>query len=555
MNRFPFASRRSCLPALSLLLTAAAAAAAAPAGIQPLNRRPPGVFEPNRGQADPSVRFLARGPGYLIALDPRGSTLVAGPSGTRVRTSLAGANPSALMSGEGRLASASHYIHGRFPRDWRTGLPHFERVRVRAVYPGIDLLYYAAGDRLEYDFQLAPGADPARIRMAFQGVESVTIDSNGDLVLGLPGSQLRNLRPQAYQPAPAGRSAVAAQYRLLGPAQVGIELGAYDRQCPVVIDPVLSYATYLGGAGEDRAYGIAVDGSGNVYLAGETYSANFPVRYAWQPFSKGYTDVFVSKLDPTGSNLLWSTYIGGADRDSGRAIALDPAGNVYVTGLTRSANFPVTTGAYRTLPAGGDDVFVTKLNSTGAYVSFSTYLGGSGSEQANGIAIDSAGSIYLAGSTASTNFPLVNAAQAVYGGGTDAFIAKLNAPGSALVYSTYLGGSGNDGAAGLAVDAAGSAHVAGQTQSSNFPARNALQGARAGGGDAFAAKLTPAGTGFVFSTYYGGSGADYATDIALDSSGSVYLAGATYSIDFPVTSGAFQPVNGGGYDGFVSKLS
>jgi hypothetical protein len=511
-------------------------------------------FEPNRGQAPADVRFLARGPGYVMGLNAGASTVVLGEERAVVRTSLLGANADASGAAEGPLGGQVQYFIGNSPERWRTGIPTYGRVRFSDVYPGIDLVYYGNQRQLEYDFELSAGADPSRIRLGLEGAKSLRIDTNGDLVLGMPKGELRHRRPRAYQRQDGAERPIAAGYRIIGRREVRIEVAAYDRGLPLTIDPVLSYSTYLGGFRNDRAWGMTVDSSGCAYLAGESLSTNFPAANALQAVNKGNTDVFVTKLNASGTGMVFSTYIGGADVDVGSGIALDAAGNIYITGYTRSAGFPVTAGAYRTTKSGGEDAFVAKLAPTGGSLVYSTFVGASGSDRAQAIAVDASGNALIAGYTTSVTFPTVGAAQAAFGGGTDAFAAKLNASGSALVYSTYLGGSSNDTAGGIAVDSSGNAYITGQTQSLNFPVRSAYQTNKAGGGDVFVAKLSAAGA-FIFSTYLGGKSADSAKAIAVDASSNIYLAGSTYSIDFPTSSGAFQRTKSGEYDVFVTKMN
>jgi len=321
----------------------------------------------------------------------------------------------------------------------------------------------------------------------------------------------------------------------------------------------LIYCTYLGGRGDDRAFGIAVDSVGNAYVTGWTSSSAFPTVAPMQSALAGGKDAFVAKLNPAGNALIYSTYLGGAATDSGNGIAVDAAGNAYVTGGTYSLNFP-TLGAYQTSNSGQQNVFITKLNASGSLI-YSTYLGGSGNDSAAAIAVDSSGDAFVTGGTTSTNFPTVNPVQAVNGGNQDAFIAKLSPSGNALLYGTYLGGSGGavgsfEAGTGIAVDATGAAYVAGATNSINFPVTaGALQLTNmGGGGDAFVAKLNPAGNALVYATYLGGSSVDYASGIAIDFLGNAYVAGYTASYDF-LNLRDVQPGNAGPYDAFVTKLN
>jgi Beta-propeller repeat len=315
----------------------------------------------------------------------------------------------------------------------------------------------------------------------------------------------------------------------------------------------LTFSTFLGGSNFDQAYALAIDAAGNIYVTGQTASTNFPSRIGGV---YGNRDVFVAKLNPAGTQIIYLTILGGQQTDTPGGIAVDASGNVYVTGFTLSTDFPTTTGAYQTSFRGSESAFVAKLNSSGALV-YSTYLGGSGRDFATAIAIDSSGNAYVTGYTSSTDFPIVGGAyQAFYGGGfNDAFVTKLNPAGTGLVYSTFLGGTGDDTAAAIAIDPAGNAYICGETDSSNFPVVSALQKANAGGQDGFVAKLSATASALIFSTYLGGSFNDQANSIAIDSSLNVYIAGATTSSDFPVSPAAFQRSIGGTFDAFVVKLT
>jgi hypothetical protein len=321
----------------------------------------------------------------------------------------------------------------------------------------------------------------------------------------------------------------------------------------------LVYSTYLGGSdGLDIGYGIAVDATGNAYMTGTTYSTNFPTLGAFQAlFGGGFQDAFVTKLNATGSALVYSSFLGGSGYDQGLGIAVDATDNAYVTGLTQSTNFPTTLGAFRTTAPGIQAAFVTKVNTTGSLI-YSTYLGGSGYDfGGSSIAVDATSSAYVTGATLSTDFPTTfGAFQTTAAGNGDAFATKLNAAGSALLYSTYLGASGFEAGIGIAVDATGSAHVLGHTQSTNFPTLGAFQGTYGGGAvDAFVTKFNPPGSALVYSTYLGGSGDDFAGGIRVNATGNAYVTGFTSSTNFPITLGAFQPTAAGSVDAFVTKLN
>ena len=643
---FKNASRRMFVLFPFVVGFACPAAAAADARVSEAYGKLPLHFEANRGQTHEDVRFLARGPGFSLFLTPTGAalTLIKPESlarkpaarsraesrkpvtGSVLRMSFAGANPAARVAGLEELPGKANYFIGNDPAKWRTNVPTYAKVHYREVYPGIDLVYYGKQRQLEYDFVVRPGADPGAIALRFAGADKVEVDDvQGDLVIHTAAGTLRQQKPFIYQEVGGVRKEIPGGYVLTGEHQVGFKVAPHEASRALVIDPVLSYSTYLGGGADDRGRAIAVDADGNAYLTGRTFSPDFPttagafqttlpghsafvtklnptgsalvystylggnnsevgygiaVDSAGNAFVTGNTnssnfpttptavqptfggdvsnggDAFVTQLDAAGSALLYSTYLGGSGLDEGSAIAVDPAGNAYVTGLTQSGNFPTTLGAFQTTPASGSSGFVTKLNPAGSVsLIYSTYLPGPGT----GIAADASGNAYVTGSTG-IDFPTTAGAfQTTYGGGIeDGFVAKLDPTGSALVYSTYLGGSGGDVIFGLAIDAAGNAYVTGLTDSTNLPTTmGALQTIYGGGiDDAFVAKLDATGSVLVYSTYLGGSGADYALGIAVDAAGNAFVTGNTNSSDFPTTATAFQATYGGGAccDAFVTQL-
>ncbi|MCC6392252.1 MAG: SBBP repeat-containing protein, partial [Bryobacterales bacterium] len=510
-------------------------------------------FEPNRGQADSRVRFLSRGPGYTMRLLDSGAEIALGAGGKRalVRMRLEGSVPPAEATLLEPLPGVSNYFAGGDPSQWRTGIPGYARVSYTGVYPGVDLICYGNQQQLEYDFRIAPHADARRIRLAYDGVDSLRIDPSGDLLLETPAGILRQHKPAVYQEIDGRKVERTAGYRLEAGRKVTFALGPYDRSRPLIIDPILAYSTFLGGIGLDRARGIAVDSTGAAYVVGETTSATFPTLSAAQGTGGGSMDVFVTKLNPAGNALVYSTYLGGSLDDAGLSIALDAANNAYITGYTQSTNFP-TQAAARGSSAGGTDGFIAKLGPNGNTLIFSTYLGGSGEDRGVSIAADSTGA-YVAGNTSSADFPTVSALFPSYRGGTrDGFIVKVGTAG-AIGFSSFFGGSADDSATGIAVDSSG-IYVAGYTSSTDLPLQGALYGASAGGVDAFAAKINLAGNAITYSTYLGGSSDDRATSIAIDSTGAAYIAGWTYSSNFPRSS-AYSSTFGGVFDGFLTKLN
>ncbi|HKS96923.1 MAG TPA: SBBP repeat-containing protein [Terriglobia bacterium] len=519
-------------------------------------------FEMNEGQADRRARFVARGSGYVALLEPEQIVLRLRPSsgakrGASLGITLVNANRDATVSGVDLLPGKSNYFVGQNPAGWHTNIPTYSKVRYAEVYRGVDLMAYGNQRQLEYDFVLAPHSDVGQLRLRLDGARRLTVDAQGNLAIATAGGDLRFLRPVAYQGSdPAARRLVRATY-ILGPHhEIGFKVASYDARRPLVIDPVLSYSTFLGGSGGDVGEGIAVDASGNAYVTGATASLNFPTSSPLQSTIGGGEDAFVAKLNAAGTALTYSTYLGGSGDDFGNAIAIDSSGNAYVTGNTASTNFPTTTGAFQTKYGGSADAFVAVLNPSGAALVYSSYLGGSGSDFGQGIAVDSSGNAYVTGSTDSTDFPTAKPLQSANGGASDAFVAKVNSSGSTLVYSTYLGGASADAGQAIAVDGAGNAYVAGATASANFPVANAFQPASGGGDqDAFVSKLSADGSTLVYSTYLGGSGADRAFGITLDSAANAYVVGDTTSANFPTTSGVVQASNNGSSDAFASKLN
>ncbi|MGA3028881.1 MAG: SBBP repeat-containing protein [Bryobacteraceae bacterium] len=538
----------------------------------------PLAFEPNMGQTDARVRFLARSGGMTAFFTDTGTAMVLsrsrqaktpdGPGWRRapageveqavVRMKLEGAAQARQVSGVDKLPGISNYFIGNDPAKWRTDVPHYGRIQYEGVYPGVDVVWYGNQRRLEYDFVIGPGADPKQIQVAWEGVESLKVEPNGDLVLRTALGEMRQQKPKVYQEIAGRRVEVAAQYSVVARNRVGFQLARYDRRRELRIDPVvLLYSTYLGGSSDDVGNGIAVDAAGSAYVTGYTMSTDFPTQSAYQGKNQGDYDAFVTKLTPTGDALVYSTYLGGSGLDESNGIAVDGTGAAYIAGVTFSPDFP-TQAAYQSTLHGPSDAFVAKLSPSGSALVYSTYLGGSGGDQCNGIAVDGQRAAYVTGWTWSANFPTVSGYQMKPGWsahGTNAFVAKLTPAGSALTYSTYLGGSGTDYGQAIAVDGAGSAYVTGYATSTNFPTESPYQAKFQGGAsDAFVTKLTPAGTGLVYSTYLGGSDPDQGTGIAVDGSGSAYVTGWTGSGDFP-TQSPFQATLKGSDNVFLTKLT
>lgn len=516
-------------------------------------------FEANDGQASPEVKFLAHGNGYAFWLT-RTDAVIALPKSVVLRMRPAG-NTASAVEGLDELPGWSNYFQGDNPAQWRTNLAAYAKVRYSGVYPGVDLVYYGNGRQLEYDFIVAAGASARSIGIVLEGAERMRVGANGDLVLLAKGQEIRLRKPTAYQELRGARHEVAARYVLRG-RQVQFQLEPYDTAEPLIIDPVLSYSTYLGGTGADIASSIAVDVAGNIYIAGSTASNNFPTSNALTSNSPaqtlcsgggfagpGCTYAFVTKVSADGSRLIYSSYIGGFGADSANGIAVDSFGNAYVTGGA-SPRFPTVAPI---MNQGG--AFALKLNSTGSALIYSTRFGGSnpneGTDYSYGIAVDANGEAYVTGQAQLSDFPTVNPLPLSACSTTGSpFVTKFNAGGSALVFSTCLPASEFSAGTAIAVDASGSAYVTGQL-GGDFISRNSI--------DAFVTKLDAAGS-MVYSTPFGGSQRDTGAGIAVDSTGNAYVTGSTASPDFPVVN-PFQAVLAPAItapdlsDAFVTKLN
>lgn len=594
-------------------------------------------FEPNYGQTDSEVKFLSRGDGYTLFLTAEEAVLrlknsdAKAPSAV-LRLGLEGANQTPEIIGQNRLAGKSNYFIGDKQNNWHTDVPTFGRVQYKDVYKGIDQIFYGNGRQLEYDFIVAPNADPKQIALKFDGADTINIANDGDLVLKFRESELRQQKPIVYQHVDDVKREVVANYTIEN-GKVGFVIGEYDCSKPLVIDPILVYSTYLGGNGADAGHGITLDSEGSVYVTGSTASTDFPTLNPVQANLNGTrSDVFVTKINAAGNAIVYSTYIGGNVGDGGYGIDVDNAGNAYVTGTTGGTtdanDFPTTENAFDRNFTAPDESFLFKLNQSGNALVYSTYTGGSigaevkvnratgeafiagnagarlpttpgafrtacqptpcssssfvtkfnaegsalvystyiGPGPANDLAIDAEGNAYITGSTISNAFPITpGAAQPTCVGcnnfRSDAFVTKLNATGSALIYSTYLGGSVDEVGSSIAVDAAQNAYVTGRTESSSgvsvpFPTTaGAFQTTSQGIPDAFVTKVNPTGTAFVYSTYFGGDVRDEAFGIAVDRAGNAHLTGQTGSRNFPLIEPFQSSCTVNGSCVFISTLN
>ena len=503
----------------------------------------PVSFEPNVGQAPEGVRFLTRG--TAASLTATGAVLEGGA--TPVTLEFVGASTSAIVTGTNDLAGKANYLVGNDPSAWKTNVPTFASVRVEQLYPGVDLVWYGKGRSLECDLVIEPGVDSRAVSFSLGGAPSPEIDPDGALVAG----DVRFERPVAYQEVDGVRRAVPCGYVTNDEGRVGFRLSDYDRSLQLVIDPEIGYTyTFADSSKDISIFGIAVDSTGAAYVAGRTRTAG----------AGGVLTIaaFVAKLNPEGTDLVYSTTISGsAGNEEARDIAVDATGNAFITGYTFSSNFPTTAGAFQTTkgsPNGTQDAFVAKLGPNGDTFVYSSFLGGSGGTSGNRIAIDGAGNAHVTGFTLSSNFPTTSPSQGTFGGVRDAFLTKVNPAGSAKMFSTYLGGSQSDTGNDVAVDASGNACVVGVTTSTNFPvSTGTIQSTNGGGSEAFWAKYDSTGQR-VASTYLGGSGFDSANGVAVDAAGNSYLTGETASPEFPLVS-PVQSTIAGDRDVFVAELN
>jgi hypothetical protein len=542
-------------------------------------------FEANQGQTDAQVEFLSRGNGDTLFLTPTEAVLhlKKAPENDEavLRMQMVGANPSPRILGQEALPGRVNYLIGKDPAEWLTNIPTYGKVAYEDVYPGVDLVYYGNQRHLEYDFVVAPGADPRQVKLAFKGASHIEVDSEGELVLQMANGTIHmHKRVLIYQEIDGARKPVGGGYVLKAGQTIGFQVTAYDAAHPLIINPVLVYSSYLSGKtrwGND----IAVNPRGQAYVTGMNKSPDFPDVSASQPISRdsdadgalgsgaGDNDVFIAKFNRQGSALVFLTYLGSSGGDIGYSIAVDPRGQAVVTGKAGSSDFPTKNAMQPVFggPGGfaGDagDAFVAQLSADGSALNYSTYLGGELHDEGYSIAVDQLGQAYVTGYTESPNFPTRNALQPTLNGRSDAFVAQFTAKG-ALRYSTYLGGSEGDIGYSIAVDPRGQAYVTGVTDSSSdFPIRNAVQPTFGGQFDAFVAKLSADGGTLRYATYLGGSKQDFADSIAVDPRGQAYVTGRTNSTDFP-TKNAVQLVcgdRGGDADNvfflntFVAQLS
>ncbi|MCK5058792.1 MAG: SBBP repeat-containing protein, partial [Candidatus Aminicenantes bacterium] len=580
----------------------------------------PLYFIPNKGQVAEKALFYAKTPGYTLWLTkkglvfdsidtprpPRGHPSREGNaqgrsltykltnSSTRDVSHLVfiGANSNPEIAPVDMTRHRVNYFMGKDKSKWRHNIPTSKAVRYKNIYKNIDLKIYGIEKQIEYDWIVKSGGNPADIRFEYKNVKATRIDNNGNLIINTEFGKLIHKKPVSYQvtpvlnpnvgaqcavpvagPAESGRTVetqnfasqheyIDVRFKKIGKNTYGFSVSKYDKNRPLIIDPVvqLCYSTYLGGNRWERGYAIAVDGSGSAYITGYTDSNTFPTRNAFQPGREGSSaDVFITKFTPAGNALEYSTYLGGGHYDVGYGIAVDDTGCAYITGYTYSKDFPTAHAIQNRHRGGNTDLFISKLSADGGELVYSTYLGGGDYERAFDIAVDGNGHAYVTGYTYSRNFPTKNPVQEEFGGGySDAFVTKLSLTGSSFVYSTYLGGYNGDRGTGIAVDSNNCAYITGNTKSFNFPLKKPYQSARNGDYDSFVSKLSSDGSSLLYSTYLGGSRSEshfgQGADIAVDKNGNAYVTGWTNSPDFPIKNASQDSLNSH-WDAYVTKFT
>lgn len=519
--------------------------------------RLPLYFAPNRGQADPEALFYARTSLYTLLATREGLVLDSRHEENEdvSRLVFAGANPDVRVYAEQPTEHRVSYFLGDDPSHWRAGIPTSRAIVYEGVYRGIDLKVYGCEREIEYDWIVKPGGDPRDIKLVLEAVCAVSLDDKGDLVTLGSFGEIRHKKPVAYQTVDGERRPVTAAFVIFENKAFGIRVGRYNPAFDLVIDPmVIVYATYLGGNGNETGYSIDVDSSGAVYLIGTTASAGFPLKKAYQPKIAGSRDIFVTKIAPGGKSLVYSTFLGGTKADGGMDIEVDADGAAVIAGYTESGDFPVF-NAWQKTNRGFKEAILVKLAADGQSLEYSTYLGGSKIDWCYDLALADDGTVYLSGYTFSTNFPVKKALQSSMAGRADAFLTKFSKTGQSLIFSTYLGGSDIDNGWGLAVDKDGSAYLGGETESLDFPVKNAFQSRHGGGGrDLFVTKVSADGQTMVYSTYLGGAQGDSCYGLAVDGQGQAVIVGSTASENFP-TKSPFQSSLKKGRDAFVTKFS
>jgi len=524
-------------------------------------------------EANGVTKYISRGNNFALFLTPTEAVVTLNDANTStpavLRMQFLGANKTTTLTGLGNTQSKSHYFMGNDPTKWKTDITRYGKVRYEALYPGIDLLFYGNQSELEYDFIVAPNIDPDIIRLNFTGAKKLSISNNGDLLIETSAGRVLQKKPIVYQNTlnKQNKKIINSRYVLLDKNTIGFNIGNYDHSQPLIIDPILDYATYIGGSDQDNGTKIAIDSNGYIYITGYTFSSDFPSGAVLG----SNISAFITKLTPDGSSVVFSIYLGGSGTDRGRDIAISDEGDIYIVGETTSTDFPVLASAHQLQNNGGTDVFMTVISRGGSHLHYSTYFGGSGYDAGRGLAIGNNDQVYLTGETWSDDLLTTNSLDSVCGTGStctnsqsyDAFFTVIDLLSNDLLYSTYLGGNGNDRAHAVAVDlATGYSYIVGESNSSDFPRQKPIlpiipsQQPLGDNLQGFLTVIDPTLTNrssLIFSSFLGGTKEDVVDSVTVDASGNAYLFGYTNSIDFPVKN-AYQEFLRGETDSFIAKI-
>ncbi|MBI2335643.1 MAG: SBBP repeat-containing protein [Deltaproteobacteria bacterium] len=501
----------------------------------------PLYFIENRGQLNPAIDFYVQDRQHQILFSKQGIDYH-----FSLKQKFLHSNPHVKIKAHGYAAAKINYLMGNDTSKWLRNIPTATQIVYEDLYPGIDMVLHGTKGNLKSEFVVKAGVDYQQIKIAYEGINGLTLSDQGDLIIRQKNQEMRELAPLSYQIIDGKKIIVPSHYAPQGQGYRFV-LGNVDPQYPLVIDPALLYGSYLGGTAGDSIIEMKVDSSGNIYLAGLTASSNFPTTVgAYLTSLPGSISIFVSKMNAQGTALVYSTFLGGTNTDVISGMAVDSNGAVYLTGLPTSTDFPTTLGAFQTSLSGSTECFVTKLNTDGSNLDYSSFFGGSGAELCGDIAVDSSGSAYIVGLTSSSDLPLQNPIDSTLSG-INCFVTKFNSTGSGLVYSTYLGGSNLLGAGLFTIETCNDI-VVGSTLATDFPLASPLQSSLNNSQTGFLTKINADGSALLFSTYLGGADTDTCTDIVVDADQNIYTLCATQSLDFHTTSGAFQTSNAGAQD-------
>lgn len=512
-------------------------------------------FQPNLGQIDSDVKFICKGLNYTLFFKTNEFIFKSFDYSSKKRHFLKYKLLNSIcttIEGLNNTKTRYNYFKGNNENKWICNIISYEKIKYHNVYNNIDLIYYNNGRNIEWDFILYPGSNPEDIKIEFPLKTNMNLDDEGNILVHINSNIMTIKKPYIYQNINNKIHPIDGSFNLSKSNIVSFNIDSYDLDHNLIIDPVLSYSTFLGGTGDDQIYGIALDSNKDIYVTGFTNSADFPTVNPIYSY-KGDYDVFITKIDSSGSFIIYSTYISGTFDEWANDICVDSSGNAYVTGFTKSSDFP-TKDPIQSTKLGVKSAFLTKLDSTGSSLIYSTFIGGNKDDEAKSMALDSNNNVYLIGITDSTNFPLISPYQSTISNYNSAFICKVASSGNSLLYSTYLGGASIDEGYDITLDSNNNMYLTGTTYSSDFPTKNPIESSLSGQRSAFITILSADGSNLIFSTFLGGSGADDSNSIVIDNNNNIFIAGTTFSSDFPLVN-PIQNTKSGFFSAFVCKIA